>query len=332
MPTLSTDAVPERKRFDYWRDLVSKNLLSVRIDCTTNGPFFGNLRSCEIGSSKLLYVNSTSQCVARTEQRVSHDRKDLYLLNYLHSGHGRITQHGNFQDLGAGDFFFHDSASTGTLELMSDFSMITLSLSRARIDRHFANAQYLCALPLSTTASAAGRVAADLLQSVAMNCQHMTGETLDGVVESLVRLVAVAYGVPSAPRVSTCQSAFLMRLRDYILVHLADEALSPKSIAADHKISSRYLSKLFEAEGTTVSRWIWMQRLEAARRTLCRPEFANLKINEVAYRCGFNDMSHFSFSFRKRFGSTPREYRSRTLATSPAARAEGADTSVLCLK
>jgi AraC family transcriptional regulator, positive regulator of tynA and feaB len=314
MPTLSTDAVPERRRFDYWRELVSKNLLSVRIDSATHRAFFGNLTACDIGSSKLLYVNSTSQCVTRTEQRVSKDRRDLYLLNYLLSGRGCISQHGNFHDLSAGDFFIHDSASTGTLELMSDFKMITLSLSRALIDRHFARAQYLCAVPLSSAQSAVGRVAADLLESLAANCAQMTGETLDAVVESLVRLVGVAYGAPIGRRVSTCQSSLLMRIREHVLTHLADEGLSPQRIAAEHKISPRYLSKLFEAEGTTVSNWIWMQRLEASRRTLSLPEFADRKINEVAYRCGFNDMSHFSFSFRKRFGCTPREFRAHARA------------------
>jgi len=322
LAALSTDAVPEHQRFDYWRELVRKNLLSVRIDCTANGPFFGNLTTCETGSSRLLYVNSTSQCIARTEERLSRDRREFYLLNYLISGRGRITQHGNFHDLASGDFFIHDCSSTGTLELMGEFKTITLSLSRALIDRHFARAQCLCAVPLSGERSALGRVAADLLRSLATNCAQMTGEAIDSVVESLVRLVAAAYGVPIGRGVSTCQSAFLMRIRDHILTHLGDEDLSPKRIAADHKISTRYLSKLFETEGTTVSKWIWTQRLEACRRSLSLPQFAGHKINEVAYRCGFNDMSHFSFSFRKRFGCTPRQFRAQALekATSAVAR------------
>ncbi|MCJ9728672.1 AraC family transcriptional regulator [Bradyrhizobium sp. PRIMUS42] len=32
-------------------------------------------------------------------------------------------------------------------------------------------------------------------------------------------------------------------------------------------------------------------------------------MTDVALRWGFNDLSHFSRSFRRRFGMSPREYR-----------------------
>jgi len=51
------------------------------------------------------------------------------------------------------------------------------------------------------------------------------------------------------------------------------------------------------------------ERLQAARRALSRGEFSSRQVNEIAYAAGFSNMSHFSFSFKKRFGSTPREYR-----------------------
>jgi AraC family transcriptional regulator, positive regulator of tynA and feaB len=311
MPTFSTDVVAENRRFEYWRELISNNLISVNIDQGSYGTFFGSLLTCEIGSSQLLHVSSTSQSVTRTGQGASEDRKNSYLLNYLADGHGSTSQHGNFHDLTAGDFFIHDSSSAGSLRLIGDFEMYTLSLTRALVDRYFARAQYLCSAPLSVQRSAEARVAADMLQSLATNCLQMRGESFEAVVESLVGIVGIAYESQDAPcrGASTPHTALLIRIRNYILDHLGDEDLSPSRIAADHRISGRYLSKLFENESTTVSKWIWIQRLEASRRALSLPEFANRKVNEVAYACGFNDMSHFSFSFRKRFGCTPRQHR-----------------------
>src|SRR5258708_1009562 len=109
MLTFSTDVVPEGQRFDYWRELVSRNLISVSIDRDGRGAFFGNLLISEIGSSRLLYVSSTSQHVARTGQRISQDRRNLYLLNYLVEGRGCTSQNGNFHDIAASDFFIQDS-------------------------------------------------------------------------------------------------------------------------------------------------------------------------------------------------------------------------------
>jgi AraC-like DNA-binding protein len=344
MPTFSTDVVAESRRFDYWRELVSSNLISVTIDRGACSAFYGSLLTCEIGSSRLLHVSSTSQCVTRTGQRASQDRQNLYLLNYLAVGRGSTSQHGNFHDLASGDFFIHDSSSPGTLQLLGDFEMLTLSLSRPLVDRYFARAQYLCSAPLSVHRSAAGRVAADMLQSLAKNCLQMHGErfdpaaerpevpgenlelageshkplgenlkpeSLEPVIESLLGIVGTAYGLQNLPcrGASTPHAVLLMRIRNHILAHLDDEDLSPSRIAADHRISGRYLSKLFENEGTTVSKWIWIQRLEASRRALSLAEFADRNVSELAYACGFNDMSHFSYSFRKRFGCTPRQYR-----------------------
>jgi AraC-like DNA-binding protein len=318
MEMYSTDAVPASRRFDYWCELVSNNLVSVSIDRETRDPFFGSLLTCEIGESRLLSVRSTSQRIVRTGQRISQDRKSLYLLNYVVEGRGCTSQHGNFRDIGAGDFFFHDSSSVGDLRMAGPFEVLTLSLSRALVDRYFAQAQYLCAAPLSVAHSATARVAADVLRSISENCLQMPGHCLETTVDSLVRIVAMAYGLSAQPNTSTAHSALLIRIRNYILAHLEEEGLTPKRVAAAHGISERYLSKLFESDATTVCKWIWVQRLEASRRALSMPEFAHQTINEVAYRYGFNDMSHFSFSFRKRYGCTPRQYRAGALGMEAA--------------
>jgi AraC family transcriptional regulator, positive regulator of tynA and feaB len=115
------------------------------------------------------------------------------------------------------------------------------------------------------------------------------------------------------------------QIDSYIHSHLEDEDMSPKEIAAAHGISERYLHKLFEAQETTVSKWIWEQRLQAARRALSLAEFSSRKINEVAYAVGFSNLSHFSFSFKKRFGCTPREYRSRELLAHAKRQSQGRD-------
>ena len=321
MQTFSTEIVPASRRFDYWRELVSSNIIPLGIDRDAREPFFGELLTCEIGGSRLLSVRSTSQRITRTSQRINQDRKTLYLLNYVVEGRGCTSQHGTFRDITAGDFFFHDSSSVCELHMAEQFEVLTLSLSRTLVDRYFAQAQHLCAMPLSVQHSATARVAADVLQSIVQNCTRMPGNCLETAVDNLVGVIAMAYGLRTRPGASTAHSALLIRIRNYILAHLEDEDLTPGRVAAAHGISERYLSKLFEIDATTVSRWIWAQRLEASRRALSLPETAHRTIKEVAYGYGFNDMSHFSFSFRKRYGCTPRQYRDKTLAAgTPAAR------------
>ncbi|MFT5724987.1 MAG: AraC-like DNA-binding protein [Bacteroidia bacterium] len=48
------------------------------------------------------------------------------------------------------------------------------------------------------------------------------------------------------------------------------------------------------------------KRLEKAAKLL---KNTNLRVNEIAWDCGFENTAHFSASFRKLFGQTPKEYR-----------------------
>jgi AraC-like DNA-binding protein len=36
-----------------------------------------------------------------------------------------------------------------------------------------------------------------------------------------------------------------------------------------------------------------------------------LKVSEIAYACGFNEISYFNQTFRRRFGASPTQFRVR---------------------
>jgi AraC-like DNA-binding protein len=57
------------------------------------------------------------------------------------------------------------------------------------------------------------------------------------------------------------------------------------------------------------SEWIWDRRLQRSYDVLTRPERGNLSITEAAYRSGFNNSSHFSTAFRRKFGIRPSDLK-----------------------
>ncbi|WP_172385884.1 helix-turn-helix domain-containing protein [Streptomyces sp. MNP-20] len=105
----------------------------------------------------------------------------------------------------------------------------------------------------------------------------------------------------------------LARIRAFIEEHLMDPGLSPESIARAHHISVRYLHKLFQNDGTTVSQWVRRRRLESCRIELGRSH-RRFTMAAVAHRWGFSSPSHFSRAFRGAYGMSPSEWQS--LATS----------------
>ncbi len=90
-----------------------------------------------------------------------------------------------------------------------------------------------------------------------------------------------------------------------------DAGLSLQSIAARRGISPRSIQMLFESEGTTFSRHVLDLRLDEARRLLTSRRHARLSITEVALGAGFDDLSYFNRSFKRRFLMTPTEFRHR---------------------
>ena len=98
-------------------------------------------------------------------------------------------------------------------------------------------------------------------------------------------------------------------VKDDIAAHLADPALSPAQIAQRQRTTPRYLHKLFEHEGTTLSRYVLGLRLVQVQRALTDPLRAGTTISELAYAAGFGDLSTFNREFRRRFGATPSDVR-----------------------
>ena len=45
---------------------------------------------------------------------------------------------------------------------------------------------------------------------------------------------------------------------------------------------------------------------------LASPRYDGLKVSDIAYACGFNEVSYFSRCFRHRFGASPVQYRGGT--------------------
>ncbi len=69
----------------------------------------------------------------------------------------------------------------------------------------------------------------------------------------------------------------------------------------------RKFKELFE---TTPRKYINLKRLEKAKHMLENP---NMRISDIAYSCGFQDVAYFSNTFSTTYSISPRSYRKRVL-------------------
>jgi transcriptional regulator GlxA family with amidase domain len=87
-------------------------------------------------------------------------------------------------------------------------------------------------------------------------------------------------------------------------------ALSVAGVARHHDISLRYLQELLEQSGASFVARVNELRLKRAFALLTR--FPNRSVAEIAAQAGLTNVSHFNRLFRRRFGDSPSEVRSRS--------------------
>jgi AraC-like DNA-binding protein len=125
-------------------------------------------------------------------------------------------------------------------------------------------------------------------------------------------LVALAIGANrDARQIANGRGLRAARLRA-IKIDIAENLaanVSPAAIATRHSVTPRYVHKLFESEGMTLSRFVLGQRLARVHRMLSDPRYGHQTIGAIAYHVGFSDLSTFNRAFRRQFGATPSDAR-----------------------
>ncbi|OAS15617.1 AraC family transcriptional regulator [Paenibacillus oryzisoli] len=96
-------------------------------------------------------------------------------------------------------------------------------------------------------------------------------------------------------------------IKDVIQANYSDPNLSLQEIADMLRMSSAYVGRIFKKQETvSVADYINEIRLLKSVMLL---ENNNLPVNEISEKVGFSSPSYFFKLFKKRFGTTPKEYR-----------------------
>ena len=140
--------------------------------------------------------------------------------------------------------------------------------------------------------------------------------TIDGAVaevlgENLCALLGVVVGrhVDGLTDAHPQRDLRLEALLAYIRRNCSDPDLSPSAAAAHLRVSVRTVHKLMERTERSFGEWLLDERLHCCVRMLQDPTQVRRKISDIAWTCGFNDLSHFNNMFRSRLNTTPSDLR-----------------------
>jgi AraC-like DNA-binding protein len=143
--------------------------------------------------------------------------------------------------------------------------------------------------------------------------QIATPELQHTVVTHIYDLAALALGASrdsaEMAKERGLRAARLQAIKDDIESRLAEPGLTLESVTLRHRVSPRYVQKLFELEGTSFSDFVRARRLARVYRILQDPRQVHLNISTIAYECGFGDVTAFNRAFRRHYNAAPSDVR-----------------------
>lgn len=267
--------------------------------------FIGELRRSLLGKTQVAHIRSNANAIARSGYEAGRDVDPHCFLVLQQHGEMSIELGDRVLDLREGDLALLDSAQGMKMIPRGLFSHVSIHLPGERV-KHLEPSQFG---KLSTT-GACGQLLGTIVRQVAAGEleQWARPEDGDGLQTALVGLLQSVVEYPSR---DGSPGLHLHEVQSLIQQRLDSPRLSPVALAEELGISSRQLYRLFESRGDSVCRYILRERLLKAALDLRNPAYSHRSITEIGTRWGFADSAHFSKTFKKQWGVTPRTYRAQ---------------------
>ncbi|MFE0377601.1 helix-turn-helix domain-containing protein [Streptomyces inhibens] len=309
-PVVSTASDPEADRVGAWQRAVRRLLAPVQMTpLQTAHPFEGSLTAVDLGYLRVLSMEADPVRLSRNTRLVTDAPENHLALAVQESGTAALHQDGRSAVLRPGELALFDLRRPFALEQRQRFCLHLFRLPERSLGDAAAGVHRITGRAIAPAGGVAALLAPFVtgLVADAARIAAPVGDRLAGNAADL--LAALVDELAGADDRGSTRDHLLPLIRRYIDENLRDPGLSPERIAEAHRISVRYLHRLFEAEETTVRKLIQQRRVEECARELVRRGRATPTISTVAQSWGFQNPAHFSRAFKAVYGHSPRHWR-----------------------
>lgn len=299
-----SSAVGKNDRFAFWLDEICRNYCRTDTQRLRGDDFLARLSRSALGCLEISNISCEPLRYERSADDLRRAPSDDFLLSLMVEGEGRLSQAGRDALQRPGGVVVYDTARPFSYEFPAPYRMYLLKVPRAALLARVPQADRLTAMVIGGD-SALGELAGGMIRNAAALQLREDTPAAARIGMSIVDVIGAAMDVElgSHDQPVDRRTSLLKRAKDYIQCHLDDPDLDIDRIAAALFVSPSTLGRVFTADGTTVIRWLWGQRLAAGHRMLTEGR-ASL-VTEVALSCGFSSFSHFSRAFKALYGVSP---------------------------
>jgi AraC family transcriptional regulator, positive regulator of tynA and feaB len=308
--SFSTDLVPASDRLEAWRWTAKQICGDSRFQFPQTYPFHGSIERRTLAGLDFTRFSSSPVSFAKfpVVSARAEDRGCIVITQL--EGVRSYCQDGATALLKPGDTTLVDSGHPWRSECHGNCARLYLRIPQWRVQNQL-GMNRLPVLPQISGMSTSGSALFHLATSFYEEAEAMSAQEATAAIDAYLDVLAgcMVHPEQASSRLGS-YAEHCARIERFIETHLAEPSLSPSQIAAAIGVSVRHLHRIFLSKGHTVAEWIRERRLERCRNDLLNPRLSERNITEIAFFWGFSDSAHFSKSFKKEFGLSPRAFRS----------------------
>jgi AraC-like DNA-binding protein len=314
--TISTSDVLPCEKFAFWQESLLKLCGKLRAETQADGSFGAKLEYAMIGDVRIAKVTASRHRIVRTPSFTGRVTNDFLKVVLQVKGTSCFEQGSRSVDLSPLEWTFYEATVPYCVSVPQNTETLVAIVPRDNIATKRVHLDDLLLRKFSGRVGM-GKLARQFMVSAFDEIPVITPESeweIAGAISNLIRFT-ILDACEIQTEVSLPQ-VWRDRIKSYIVSHLRDPELSIEQIAAALNCTKRYIHKVFQSEGTSVSESILRLRLARCREDLRNPARSRNSITEIAYSWGFNNPAHFSKAFRDEFHVSPSSFRMETQGSS----------------
>jgi AraC-like DNA-binding protein len=303
----STDMARPEDRQRLWREHYTDVFIQTDFESLDGDAFYASIRYEQFGGLGLGAITSMRERYTVTAPQAKRN-PDGFMLDLVRVGRCGYRQ-GAFDVMTepGGGVFLHNQMPS--LMWSADPSeTLSISIPAEAITRRMGEGGHLIGRALRPD-QAETRLLMAYLKAVESEAERAAPATRALIASQIADLIVAAIGhdQPGAAEAGArgTRAARFRLASEAIARRYTEPMLNGERIAEALGVSDRYLQRLFEEHGQTISGRIRERRLEAVRSALADPRQDHRAISDLAQLAGFSDIASFNRAYRRRFGEAP---------------------------
>lgn len=298
----TTNTIEPNFRREYWNDVVCRHFIpsAAMVDELYKGLW--SFKVLTLGPVLVAETIAPHRSWDRTSDIIEKYPDDDFVLIYIENGTAEMSQNGATVRLSKGDIAVYD-ASKPFKHIFYGNHAYTMRIPRSLLLSRFPYATQMMNKKIAENVSYSMVMGCLLKEFCSINSlSPANARFASGFLDTLT--ASMEFQFLNDKSISSLGfDSLLTKATNFIDSHIDNFEINAESIAFALHVSSRTLSRAFARHDTTLMKHLWDRRLTKSYQLLIEGKVN--QVSQAAYQCGFSDLSHYSRSFKKKYGDTP---------------------------